>query len=92
MLNEREASLLSDIQFKTMVIRKLRDLTENYQKLQGSYMGLTANYTTMKKDIETIKKIQEEIKNIISELKNKAEGMKIRLMKQTIKSVSWRTR
>ena len=34
MLNEIEASQLSDIEFKAMVIRKLNKLTENYEKLQ----------------------------------------------------------
>ena len=34
-LNEIEASKLSDNEFKTMVIRKLNELSENYQKLQG---------------------------------------------------------
>ena len=38
-----------------MVIRKLNELTENYQKLQGNYNELTANYINMKKEIETIK-------------------------------------
>ena len=36
-LNEKEASQLSDTEFKSMVIRKLTELselTENYQKLQ----------------------------------------------------------
>ena len=70
MLNKIEASQLSDIEFKTMVIRKLNELTENYQKLQGSYKELTANYNSMKKDIEIINKSQEEMKNTISELKN----------------------
>ena len=36
MLNEIEAIEQSDIQFKAMVIRKLNELTENYQKLQGN--------------------------------------------------------
>ena len=39
-LNEEEASNLSDIQFKKMVIRMLKELSENYN--------------SMKKDIETI--------------------------------------
>ena len=30
-INEIEASQLSDTEFKTMVIRKLNELTENYQ-------------------------------------------------------------
>ena len=45
-----------------MVIRKLNELTENYQKLQGKYEELTANYISIKKDIETINKGQEEVK------------------------------
>ena len=43
MLNEIEASQLSDTEFKAMVIRKLTRLTENYQKLQGNYNELTIN-------------------------------------------------
>ena len=37
MINEIEASQLSNIEFRTMVIRKLNELTQNYQKLQGNY-------------------------------------------------------
>ena len=48
MLNEIEASQQSDTEFKAMVIRKLTELTENYQKLQGNYNELTANYMNMK--------------------------------------------
>ena len=69
MLTEKEASQLSDTEFKAMVIRKLTELTENYKKLQGNYNELTANYINMKKEIETINKSQEEMKNTISELK-----------------------
>ena len=52
MLTEKEASQLSDTEFKAMVIRKLTELfelTENYQKLQGKYNELTANYVNKKK-------------------------------------------
>ena len=45
-----------------MVIRKLTELTENFQKIQGNYNELTANYINMKKEIETINKGQEEMK------------------------------
>ena len=61
MITEKEATQLSDTEFKAMVIRKLTELTENYQKLQGKYNELTANYMNMKKEIETINKGQEEI-------------------------------
>ena len=59
MLTEKEASQLSDTEFKAMVIRKLTELTdlkEKYQKLQGNYNEITANYINMKKEIETINK------------------------------------
>ena len=92
MLNEKEANPLSDTEFKAMVIRKLTELTENYQKLQGNYNELTANYINMKMEIKTINKGQEEMKNTISELKNTVEGIKSRLDEQRIKLVSWRTR
>ena len=50
MLNEKEASQLTDIELKAMVIRKLNELPENYQKLQGNYNEHTANYINMKKE------------------------------------------
>ena len=59
MLNEKEASQLSDIDFKDLVIRKTNELTQNYQKLQGNYNELTANYINKKKEIETTSKGQE---------------------------------
>ena len=34
MLTEKEATQLSDVEFKELVIRKLNELTQNYQKLQ----------------------------------------------------------
>ena len=43
-------------------MRKLNELTQNYQKLQGNYNELTAKYINMKKEIETINKGQEEKK------------------------------
>ena len=52
MLNEIEASQLSDTEFKAMVIRKITEFTENYQKLQGNYNELTENYINVKKDIQ----------------------------------------
>ena len=67
MLNEKEASQLSDTEYKVMVIRKLNELTESYQKLQGNYSELTANYINMKKEIENVNKGQETIKNTISD-------------------------
>ena len=52
-----------------MVIWKLTEITENYQKLQGNYNEPTEHYINMKQEIETINKGQELRKNTISELK-----------------------
>ena len=53
-----------------MVIRMLKELSENYKKLHGSYKELygsyeelTGNHTSMKKYIETVNKSQKEMKN-----------------------------
>ena len=59
MLTEIEASQLSDNEFKARVIRKLTELKENYQKLQGNYNELTEKYINEKKEIQTINKGQE---------------------------------
>ena len=59
MLNEKEASQLSDNEFKEFVIKTIREITQNYQKLQGNYNELSANYINMENEIETINKGQE---------------------------------
>ena len=48
-VNEMEASKLSNIEFKIMVIRMLKELTDNYKEL-------SEKYNSMKKEIETINK------------------------------------
>ena len=60
-LKEIEASQLSDIEFKTMVIRKFNKFSENYQKLQGNCEELTANYIIMKKDIGALTAVAQWI-------------------------------
>ena len=71
-LNEMEVSKLSDIEFKIMVIRMLKELTDNYKEL-------SEKYNSVKTEIETIKKIQEEVKNKFFEMKNTPEGITSRL-------------
>ena len=72
MLNEIEARNLSYIKFKVIIIRMLKEFSENYRGLSGSY-------TFMIKDTETMSKNKEEMKNIISEKKNTLEEIKTRL-------------
>ena len=66
-LNEMEGNKLSDIEFKLMVIKMLKELTENYKEL-------SENYISMEKEIETINKNHEEMNNKISEIKKTLEG------------------
>ena len=58
MLNEKEASQLSDMEFKELVIRKLNELTENYQKLQWTHCKLYEKMIkyifSKKKQVKTI--------------------------------------
>ena len=49
-LNEIESKKTSDTEIKTLGIRKLIELSENYQKLQRSYKELTEKYISMKRD------------------------------------------
>ena len=73
-LTEMEVSKQSDIEFKIMVIRMLKELTDNYKEMRE-------NYNSMEKEIQTINKNQEEMKNTISEMKNTVEGITRRLDK-----------
>ena len=57
-LNEMEVSKLSDIEFKIMVVRILKELTDSYKELSD-------NYINTKKKIEIIHKNQEKMKNKI---------------------------
>ena len=50
---------ISDIEFKTLVIRMLKELSENYKELYGTYKKFIGNYINMKKHIEMINKRQE---------------------------------
>ena len=43
MLNEIEASKLSDVEFKPRVIRKLNELSENYQNYREATRNLLQN-------------------------------------------------
>ena len=58
---EMEVTKQSHIEFKIMVIKMLKELTDNYKEL-------SENYISMKKEIETINKKQEEMNNKISEI------------------------
>ena len=52
-LNEMEVSKLSHIEFKIMVVRMLKELTDNYKELNE-------NYNSIKKEIVTINKARKK--------------------------------
>ena len=52
-LNKMEGTKLSDKEFKIVVIKMLKELTDNYKKL-------SENYNSMKKKIKMINKNQEK--------------------------------
>ena len=52
-----EASKIPDTEFKTRVIKVLKELSENFNSI--------------KKDMEIIKKNQSEIKDTLTDMKNK---------------------
>ena len=61
-LSEMEVGKLSDTEFKIMVIKMLKELTDNYKEL-------SENYNSIKKEVETINKNHEEMNNKILEIK-----------------------
>ena len=52
-INEMKVTKLSDIEFKVIVTKMLKEVADNYKEL-------SENYNSMKKEIETINKNQEE--------------------------------
>ena len=68
-LNEMEVSKLSGIELKRIVIKMLKELTDNYKEL-------SENYNSMKREIEAINNNQEEMNNKISEIKDTGRDYK----------------
>ena len=58
MLNIIEEGNLPDTLFKVMVIRMLKEVSENYKELYGSCKELSRNYISIKRDIEILNKNQ----------------------------------
>ena len=51
-LNEMEASKLSDIKIKRMVMRMLKELTDNYRELSGNYNSMKKRNRNNEKEPE----------------------------------------
>ena len=72
-LNEMEASNLLDIEFKRMIIKVVKELSENYKELSENYRELSQNYHNLKKDIETIKKNKSEMKDTLEGINSRVD-------------------
>ena len=77
-LNEMETNKLPDTDFKTMVIKMLKEHSENFNN--------------MEKDIETIKRNQSEMKDTLTEMKNKLQRINSRIDEARIQSAIWNIR
>ena len=84
-----EATQTPDAEFKTMVIRIVKDLREKVDDLSEN---LNKQRESINKDIKTTKKNQSGMKNTIPEKKSSLEGINSSYMKQRVKSVNQRTR
>ena len=60
-----EASKIQDIEFKTMVLRMLKECSEKFN--------------SMKKDTETLKMDQSEVKDTLTKMKNNLQGINSRV-------------
>ena len=78
-LNEIKANNVSDVEFKIMIIRMFKELSESYKETYRIYKEVSEHNINMKKAIATMSKSQEEMKNTISQMKNTLEGIKSRL-------------
>ncbi|KAK1346698.1 hypothetical protein QTO34_000558 [Cnephaeus nilssonii] len=78
-LNEFEASSLSEIEFRVMVIRMFIQLDDKYTQLNDKYTELNENYKELNENVTNMKRNQEEMKNDIAAIKNTMEGLKSRL-------------
>ena len=83
-LNKMETSNLVDVEFKTLVIRMLKEI-------RGRVGELTENFNSIKKNVETIKKNQSDTKDTPTEMNN-LQGITVDWMKPIIKSVIWNIR
>ena len=74
-MKEIEESKLLDIEFKTTVIRLLKNLLETSSGLSGTFNDLSEYVKRVK--IKTLKKMEKDqsaIKHTLSEMKNNIQG------------------
>ena len=72
-LNKMEISNLSDAEFKTLVIRMLRELSEYFNSIKKSQAEMKVTLSEIKKNLQGTNSGADEAKNQINDLEHKAE-------------------
>ena len=72
-LNEMEISNLSDAEFKTLVIRMLKELSEDLSSIKKIQSEMKDTLVEIKKNLQGNKSRVDEAKNQINDLEHKEE-------------------
>ena len=72
-LNKMEITNLSDAEFKTLVIRMLRELTENSNSIKKTQAGVKDKLSEIKKNLQGINSEGNEVEIQINKLEHKKE-------------------
>ena len=72
-LNKMEISNLSDAEFKTLVIRMLRELSEYFNSIKKSQAEMKVTLSEIKKNLQGTNSGGDEAENQINDLEDKEE-------------------
>ena len=72
-LNEMEISNLSDAEFKTLVIRMLKELIGYFNSIKKTQAEMKFTLSKIKKDLQGINSEMNEAKHQINDLEHKTE-------------------
>ena len=71
--NKMEISNLSDAEFKTLVIKMLKELTEYFNSIKKTQEEMKATLSKIQKNVQKINSKVDEAKNQINDLEHKEE-------------------
>ena len=76
-LNKREISNLSDAEFKTLVVRMLKELSENFNSIKKIQSEMKDTLTEIKNNLQGNKSTVDEVENQVNDLEHKEEKQPI---------------
>ena len=79
-INEEEIGKLPEKEFRTMIVKMIKNLENKMEKMQES----------INKDLEELKNKHTETNNTITEIKNTLEESIAEYLKQKNESLSWK--